>query len=641
MLGPLYLPLFDMIENGKSQWSPDSRSIYVLAEANSEIQVHRLDVGDRDDLVTRDGADVSSFSLDADGMGLHYETYNDRAEIDAAAVAAQAHGVLLQPEIFNEGLALFHNYRIGNRWTTIRRAPDGTGTEAFSGRVQRKHLLFASGVTAITPTDTFRADKSVSLQPAVVGHEIQTVDAGKASITLRPLSTDNTGRTTYRVSVTVDGKERPCTATFCQGSITVLRQLDWRASTGELIVRYVPEATRKTMVYGWNPRTGVTRTILSADGMLNGGAQFVDSPCAFSSDNMVCVLSRSAEPPRLVRLDIDSGAISTLAAPNAILAARDMGISRFITWKDPTGRTSSGILTLPTTNTQGLLPLVVNLSSCPGFLEGGSVPLAPEHVLAGKGFASLCANINVSGIDFRDAHGRPQPLAVHKAALVALRAIIDRLAANGTIDRKRVGIVGHSFGAMLAAYALSHSDLFHAAVIGTGVTTDPTSFYLTAPEPESMRRTAFSGQGMPPPDQDPSGVWPDVSAALNADKIRAPLLLLPPESEYLLGLQLYTAIRDAGGIARMIVYPGDGHLLSRQPGHQYEREINSIAWLGCWLTRSTPVTDAEKQQAAISASIPCQADGFMEALVQSADGAAASKNDHAKLGATLPHRPTP
>lgn len=640
-LGPLFLPLFDMIENGKAQWSPDSQSLYVLAQANSQVQVHRLAPDGLDGWVTNDPADVTSFTLDADGRGLRYETRNDRTVIDAAQEAAQADGVLLQPDIFNEGLPLFRNYLIGSRRTTIRRDPDGLGLEAFSGPLREKHLIIATGEVVPDPAKVGRGEASGSLEPAVIGHDVQTLRSRGATIRLRPLLTDTTGRTVYRASVTVDGKERPCPASFCQGSITTLRQLDWRDTTGELIVRYVSDATRSTIVYGWNPRTGHTRTIYAADGRLNGGAQFVDSPCALTSELMVCVLSRPADPPCLVRISLDNGATVILAAPNASLAGRQMGLSRFLTWKDATGQTTSGILTLPTERSDKPLPLVINLSTCSGFLEGGSVPLAPDHVLASRGFATLCVNTNVDSIVPHDKDGKLIPLAVHQAALIAMRAIIDQLAADGTIDRNRVGIVGHSFGAMIAAYAISHSDLFHAAVIGTGVTTDPTSFYLTAPEPESIRRSTFSGQGMPPADQDPTGVWPAVSAALNARNIHAPLLLLPPESEYLFGLQLYASIRDAGGVARMIIYPDDGHLLSRQPRHQYEREANSIQWLGCWLTRSTPATAAEKVQAATSPTIPCQTDSFrMEALVPSTGGTAQSDGS-SMPEATPPRRRAP
>ena len=241
------------------------------------------------------------------------------------------------------------------------------------------------------------------------------------------------------------------------------------------------------------------------------------------------------------------------------------------------------------------------------------MPLAPEHVLAAHGIAALCLNTFINNIPDQDAQGRPIPLALHKAETIAMSAIIDRLAAQGIIDRHRVGIVGHSFGAMVAAYALSHTDLFRAGVIGTGVTTDPSAYFITAPTPESSRRVIFPQMNLPSPERDPDGIWKAESAALNADNIHAPLLLLPPQNEYLFGFQLYTSIRDAGGIARMIIYPDEGHLASRKPSHLFSRQTNAIDWFACWLNLDGAVDVKERSNVAINEVFRCPAQNVTNA----------------------------
>ena len=149
---------------------------------------------------------------------------------------------------------------------------------------------------------------------------------------------------------------------------------------------------------------------------------------------------------------------------------------------------------------------------------------------------------------------------------------------------------------MVAAYAIANTDLFAAAVIGTGITIDPATFMFTEPTPDSWRKGILDYLRMPNPFQDSTGAWQTISPALNANKIRAPLLIQPPENEYLLALQLFAGMKAAGAPVDMYVYPNEGHLVTREPSHQYWRNRRSIDWFDFWLNgRAQPDADTKTQ----------------------------------------------
>ena len=149
---------------------------------------------------------------------------------------------------------------------------------------------------------------------------------------------------------------------------------------------------------------------------------------------------------------------------------------------------------------------------------------------------------------------------------------------------------------MVAAYAISHTDLFRTAVIGTGITIDPATFMFSEPTTDSWRKGILNVLNMPNPFDDTDHRWSDVSPALNASRIHASLLIQPPENEYLLALQLFAAMRHAGKAVEMYVYPDEGHLMTRHPVHQLYRLTRSVDWFSCWLNDRDPRSGAQRRQ---------------------------------------------
>jgi dipeptidyl aminopeptidase/acylaminoacyl peptidase len=131
------------------------------------------------------------------------------------------------------------------------------------------------------------------------------------------------------------------------------------------------------------------------------------------------------------------------------------------------------------------------------------------------------------------------------------QAAIDKAVEMGVVDRDRVGVFGHSYGAFMTANLLAHTTLFHAAVAESGAynrTLTPFGF-------QAERRTFWEA-----PD-----VYTKMSPFWFADKIKTPILLIHGEKDDNTGTfpiqseRLYAAVRGNGGTVRLVMLPSEAH----------------------------------------------------------------------------------
>lgn len=135
--------------------------------------------------------------------------------------------------------------------------------------------------------------------------------------------------------------------------------------------------------------------------------------------------------------------------------------------------------------------------------------------------------------------------------VAAGRAAIDKLDSMGVVDRSRVCVAGHSYGAFMAANLLAHSDDFAAGIARSGAynrTLTPFGF-------QSERRSFW----------EVPEVYLKVSPFTYANKINEPLLLIHGEADNNPGThtmqseRLFQAMKGNGGTARLVLLPYEGH----------------------------------------------------------------------------------
>lgn len=148
--------------------------------------------------------------------------------------------------------------------------------------------------------------------------------------------------------------------------------------------------------------------------------------------------------------------------------------------------------------------------------------------------------------------GDAEPNDTYVKQLVgSAKAAIDHGVSLGVVDKNRVGVGGHSYGAFMTANLLAHSDLFKAGIARSGAynrTLTPFGFqneersYWEAPE-----------------------VYYQMSPFSYADKIREPLLLVHGEADNNSGTfpiqseRFYQAIKGHGGTSRLVLLPYESH----------------------------------------------------------------------------------
>lgn len=167
--------------------------------------------------------------------------------------------------------------------------------------------------------------------------------------------------------------------------------------------------------------------------------------------------------------------------------------------------------------------------------------------------------------------GSAEPNDTYVDQLVAsAKAAIDEGARLGAVDRNRVGVMGHSYGAFMTANLLAHSDLFKAGIARSGAynrTLTPFGF-------QNEDRTYWQA-----PD-----IYYKMSPFSFADKVRTPILLIHGEADNNNGTfpiqseRFFSALKGHGATVRFVLLPLESH------GYQGRESVLHMFWeMNNWL----------------------------------------------------------
>ncbi|WP_299602037.1 prolyl oligopeptidase family serine peptidase [uncultured Aquimarina sp.] len=161
--------------------------------------------------------------------------------------------------------------------------------------------------------------------------------------------------------------------------------------------------------------------------------------------------------------------------------------------------------------------------------------------------------------------GDEEPNDSFRKQLVAnAKAAIDAVDDLGLIDRNRVAVGGHSYGAFMTANLLSHSNLFAAGIARSGAynrTLTPFGF-------QSEERSYWEAPE----------VYYTMSPFMHADKMKTPLLLIHGKADNNSGTyplqseRYFNALKGLGATARLIMLPKESH------GYRAKESILHLLW---------------------------------------------------------------
>lgn len=159
------------------------------------------------------------------------------------------------------------------------------------------------------------------------------------------------------------------------------------------------------------------------------------------------------------------------------------------------------------------------------------------------------------------------------------QAAVDKAVELGVVDRDRIGVTGHSHGALMTANLLAHTDLFRAGVATSGSynkTLTPFGF-------QSERRSLWAA----------TPVYEQASAFFHADKIKTPLLIMHgmddanPGTEPVQAPKLYQAIRGLGGTTRLVMLPHEPHWYTAMESNEQE-VYEMLTWFDRYVKNAKP-----------------------------------------------------
>ncbi|MGC9667257.1 S9 family peptidase [Planosporangium sp. 12N6] len=201
------------------------------------------------------------------------------------------------------------------------------------------------------------------------------------------------------------------------------------------------------------------------------------------------------------------------------------------------------------------------------------------QVYAGAGYAVVMGNPRGSS-GYGEAHGQAVRGNVGEVTAADLLALLDAALKAPDLDGDRVGVLGGSHGGFMTTWmAAHHGDRFSAAISERAVnaidsftgSSDIGWFFgedLYGPDPQQRDRQ---------------------SPLTFADRIDIPMLIIHSEADWRCPVEqaqrLYVALRLRRVPVELLLFPGEGHELSRSglPSHRVARFEAILEWWRRWL----------------------------------------------------------
>lgn len=243
----------------------------------------------------------------------------------------------------------------------------------------------------------------------------------------------------------------------------------------------------------------------------------------------------------------------------------------------PDGYPVHGWLVRPTG--EGPHPVLLMIHGGP-FAQYGWPLFDEAQVYAGAGYAVLMTNPRGSS-GYGQAHGRAVIGNVGPVSTVDLMAILDHvLATSSDLDSNRVGVLGGSHGGYMTTWLVGHEGHRFKAAVSERAVNAIDSFT------GSSDIGWFFGDDLYGVDLEGQREQSPLTYAAN---ISTPMLIIHSEQDWRCPIEqaqrLYVALKRRGMPVEMLLFPGEGHELTRSglPSHRVARFEAIIEWFGRYL----------------------------------------------------------
>ena len=175
-----------------------------------------------------------------------------------------------------------------------------------------------------------------------------------------------------------------------------------------------------------------------------------------------------------------------------------------------------------------------------------------------------------------------------RSSVQTIEAAVEEVLKTGLVDPARVGLVGHSWGGYQAAYAVTQTDIFSAAVAGAPLTNLISMYgaiFWNAGFPEAGHFEIGQERMEVPYWEDPDAYIRN-SPVFNVKSLNTPLLVEVGDADGNVdmrqGIEYYNVARRAGKQLVLLAYEGENHGLAKKHNQiDYHRRI--LTWFGHYL----------------------------------------------------------
>jgi dipeptidyl aminopeptidase/acylaminoacyl peptidase len=169
-------------------------------------------------------------------------------------------------------------------------------------------------------------------------------------------------------------------------------------------------------------------------------------------------------------------------------------------------------------------------------------------------------------------------------------AMVDYAIAQGIADPDKLGVLGHSYGAISTDFIIAQTTRFKAAISDAGA-----ALYQSMYGHDQYALDYEYELGQPWADR---ATWDKVSPFYQVKNITTPVLFMGGEIDWnvpiLGGEQMYQALKSLGRETELVVYPGEYHEF-KAPSHIKDRLERNLAWFAHYVKQDgTPARPVER-----------------------------------------------
>jgi uncharacterized protein (TIGR01244 family) len=581
-------------------WSPDGKRVAFASDRTDKRHIYliSLDGGEAEQLTSGDEG-VGSFSWSPDGKQIAYTSSDPKT--DAQKERDKKYGEF---EVVDQDFTMSHLWVIDLATKKSKRLTQGAFTVgSFAWSPDGREIAFDHTINS-DPSNGGTADISI----------VSVADART-----RPLVTQDGPDTNPEWSP--DGKRIAFGTAMANpfsyyansvvgiiaatgGPIDVLTRafdespnlIDWKPDG----IYFSASARTWSYLYRADPAT-------KAMTKLAPGTEWIMSGMSLTTDaaSIAFIGSGPKQFPEVFVAPLKTMAAKKLTDMSAQVASWPQPTREVFSWKSTDGTAIEGVLHKPAGFQAGKrYPLLVVIHGGPTgvsrpvpfgststypidiWLSGGALVLEPNY-RGSAGYGEKFRSLNVRNLGIGDAWD--------------VISGIDALVAGGLADNDKVGTMGWSQGGYISAFLTTHdSARFKAVSVGAGISDWMTYYVNTDIHP-------FTRQYLKANPWDDPKIYADTSPITYIKKAKAPTLIQHGENDRRVPIpnayELYQGLLDQGVPARLIVYKGFGHGLTKPKAHRAAMEHN-IDWFGRYLFGTSTATPASVQAPAQREVVP-------------------------------------